>query len=148
MGPKDRGLVFVTSVSDSYTLALLLKCDFYCATKTVKETGDNERTGAKGFRPASALRSKAVAKWRQAINPVMVATTAFATENDFPHVQFVILATTPFDMCLAIQEMGRAGRDGKLAFCYIIPTWMLHLPPGPRNNDLQGRKAMTDMIWK
>jgi len=42
MGPKDKGLVFVTLVSDIYTLALLLKCDFYCTTKSVKETGDNK----------------------------------------------------------------------------------------------------------
>jgi len=35
----------------------------------------------------------------------MVATTAFATGNNFPNVQLVILATIPFNMCSAIQEM-------------------------------------------
>ena len=102
MSPGDKGLVFVTSVSNGYTLALLLKCDFYCTTKSVKESGDNERPGTKGFRPALALRSEAVAKWRQGINPIIVVMTMFAAENDFSYVMFVILAITPFDMCSAI----------------------------------------------
>ena len=148
MSPEDKGLVFMILVSNGYTLALLLKCNFYCMTKSVKDSGDNEQTGAKGFRPASALRSKAVAKWTQEINPVIVVMTAFAMGNDFPHVRFVILATIPFDMCSVIQEMGKAGRDRKPAFCYVIPTQTLHLPPGSQNNNLQEHKAMIDMIWK
>jgi len=52
----------------------------------------------------------------------MVATTAFGAGNDYPGVQVVILANTPFDMASIIQQFGRADRDGKQALCYIIPS--------------------------
>ena len=44
--------------------------------------------------------------------------------------------------------MKRAGRDRKLVFYYAIHTQTLYLPPGSQNDNLQGHKAMTDMIWK
>lgn len=51
----------------------------------------------------------------------------FFTENNYPKVWVVILTTILFNMSTAIQEIERAGRDGKLAKCYIIPA-MENLP--------------------
>jgi len=48
--------------------------------------------------------------------------TAFSIENDYSEVHIMILATTSFDMSTALQEMGRVGKDGKLAKYYIILT--------------------------
>jgi len=52
----------------------------------------------------------------------MVAMTAFGAGNDYSGVQVVILANTPFDMVSVVQQFSRAGRDGKQASCYIIPS--------------------------
>ena len=96
------------------------------------------------------LQSDIVKRWREGAdekNKILVSTTAFSTGNDYPEVRVVILATTPFDMSTALQEMGRAGRDGKLAKCYIIPAMKI-LPRHSINDswDLKGHKAMYDMI--
>jgi len=50
-------------------------------------------------------------------------------------------------MSMALQEMERARRNGKLAKCYIIPAMKI-LPRHSINNswDLKGHKAMYDMI--
>ena len=53
-------------------------------------------------------------------NKILISKTAFFTGNYCPEVQVVILATTPFDTSTTLQEMERAGRDSKLAKCYII----------------------------
>jgi len=69
------------------------------------------------------LRSDIIKRWREDAdekNKILISTTAFSTGNDYPEVQVVILATTPFDMSMALQEMERAGRDSKLAKYYII----------------------------
>ena len=97
------------------------------------------------------LQSDIVKKWREGAdekNKILISTTTFSTENDYPEVQVVILATTPFDMSTALQEMGRAGRDGKLAKCYIIPAMKI-LPCHSIDDswDLKGCKAIYDMIW-
>jgi len=42
----------------------------------------------------------------------MITTTTFAIGNEFSNMWLVILATTSFNMCLAIQEIGRTGRNG------------------------------------
>ncbi|KAF9237260.1 hypothetical protein BU15DRAFT_63322 [Melanogaster broomeanus] len=51
---------------------------------------------------------------------VMVATSAFSTGNDYPHVCLVIHLDRPFDMLEFVQGQGRAGRDGRPAKCYLL----------------------------
>ena len=144
LGPTERGLVFVTTVGDGIRLASYLECDFYWSMKTKASGADGADTDAK----REKLRREAAENWRRGVHKIMVATTAFATGNDFPNVRLVILATTPFDMCSAIQEMGRAGRDGNAAWCYILPNRILSLPPGQGHDDFHGRKLMSKMIWE
>ena len=51
-------------------------------------------------------------------------------------------------MSTAIQKIGRAERDGKLAKCYIIPA-MKNLSYYSIDDswDLKGCKAIYDMVW-
>lgn len=56
-------------------------------------------------------------------SPVMVATSAFSTGNDYPHVRLVLHLDKPFDMVEYMQGQGRAGRDGAPAMCYaLVPS--------------------------
>jgi len=77
-----------------------------------------------------------------------VLTTAFITGNDYPEVYIMILTTTLFDMSTALQEIGRVGRDRKLAKYCIIPA--INILPWQSIDDLwdlKGWKAMYDMVW-
>jgi len=71
------------------------------------------------------LQSDIVKRWRKGANEknkILISTTTFFIGNDYSEVRVIILAITPFDMSTALQEIGRARRDGKLAKCYIIPA--------------------------
>jgi len=74
--------------------------------------------------------------------------TAFSTGNDYPQVCLVVLAMTPFNMSTAIQEMGRAERNGEPVTCYIL-SFKPVVFCQPLNDlwDVISRKAMGQMIW-
>lgn len=72
-------------------------------------TGD---TGAKE-------RKKLVKKFKQGKIQVMVATSAFGLGIDIPNVRLVIHAGLPLSMDSYVQEIGRAGRNGKKAHCVL-----------------------------
>lgn len=74
-------------------------------------------------------------------------TTAFSTGNNYPEVYIMILATTIFDMSTILQEIGRVGRDRKLAKYYIIPAInILSWQSIDDLWDLKGWKSMYDMV--
>lgn len=65
--------------------------------------------------------------WRRGQDSkVMVATSAFSTGNDYPHVHLVLHVDKPFDMLEYVQAQGGSGHDGASATCHtLVPskTW-------------------------
>lgn len=106
---QDRGLVFVPSVGMCMELARSSGWHSYVGHK---ETMDDED------------RKREYNAWREGRNSrVMIATSAFSTGNDHPHVRLVLHVDKPFDMLEYIQGQGRAGRDGTPAVCHtLVPT--------------------------
>lgn len=65
-------------------------------------------------------RQKAQDKFMQGETPIMVATNAFGLGIDKPDVSLIIHAGLPLSMDGYVQEIGRAGRDGKKAKCVLL----------------------------
>lgn len=103
----ERALIFVSSLATGEKLVNIEGCILY--------TRDKDKITDEEWHYAYWL-------WRTGVQKVMVATTAFTTGNDYPHVHLVIHIGNPFKMLKFIQAQGRAGRDGQLAKCYTLVT--------------------------
>lgn len=66
-------------------------------------------------------KSESLSLWKQEKCKVMVATNAFGMGIDKSNVRMIIHAHLPGSIENFVQEIGRAGRDGKDAF-----TWLLY----------------------
>ncbi|KAG6382208.1 hypothetical protein JVT61DRAFT_861 [Boletus reticuloceps] len=107
--PRDRALVFVPSVRLCMEIA--------------KKTGWHHYVGDKKTMDEGERRMEYFSWISGETSRVMIATSAFSTGNDYPHVRLVLHVDKPFEMLEYIQGQGRAGRDGSPALCYtLVPT--------------------------
>ncbi|KAF5336274.1 hypothetical protein D9757_015535 [Collybiopsis confluens] len=102
--PEDRILIFVRLVKHGEELAQELGCELY--------------TGKSAITPD---RLQVYEDWTAGINKVLVGTSALIAGNDYRHIRMVIFAGTCPDTSSLIQGFGRAGRDGKPAYCHLLP---------------------------
>ena len=99
----------------------------YCATTTAVD----EVSGALGRAriPVTRYHGKMRAAdrdaaQRQFMNPsrrlIMVATTAFGMGIDKPNIRYILHYQAPGSLEQYVQEIGRAGRDGRPAHCILL----------------------------
>lgn len=101
---RDRVLIFAQQLRTAEMLAAQLACDIYSGNKEV-----------------TADRNTVYDQWVAGTPQILVATSALYAGNHYPHIRLVIFAGTPTDMTGTTQGLTRAGRDGQLAHCYILP---------------------------
>src|SRR4029079_5616037 len=99
----------------------------YCATTTaVDEVGG---ALARASIPVTRYHGKMGAAdrdaaQRQFMNPsrrlIMVATTAFGMGIDKPNIRYILHYQAPGSLEQYVQELGRAGRDGRPAHCILL----------------------------
>ncbi len=105
--PGERAIVYCRSRKQTETVARLLT---------------DSGIGAVAYHAGlpNAKRAEIATAWAEKKAPVIVATTAFGMGIDQPEVRLVIHYDLPEDVESYYQEMGRAGRDGKVAAALLF----------------------------
>jgi ATP-dependent DNA helicase RecQ len=99
----------------------------YCATTTAVDqlAGALERAGIPVVRyhgkMSAADRTAAQRRFmRPSRRLIMVATTAFGMGIDKPNIRYIVHYQAPGSLEQYVQQIGRAGRDGKPAHCILL----------------------------
>ena len=142
-----RSMVFVPYIMTGQNAAKHLNCDFYHSQQT------DDDPNQKDYLQQIKHKEEIYTHWYEGTRPdgtrndIIVATTALSAGNDYPSVQLVAHLNTPIDMISYVQEVSRAGRDGKPAQCILFPI-NTKLPalktPG---EDYKGLQAMRDYVF-
>ncbi|MDE2715749.1 MAG: protein DpdF [Chloroflexota bacterium] len=77
-------------------------------------------------RSSTADRNSVVDAWRKQELDLVVGTSAFGLGIDHPNVRTVVHACVPETLDRYYQEVGRGGRDGRVAASIIVPVRVDH----------------------
>jgi hypothetical protein len=131
-GREDRAMVFVPWKELGGQLEHKLSYPFY-------QGGEENRE-----KHAALYQS-----WLAGDPPVMIATSAFGTGNDYAHVRLVVHAYAPYEMTYYVQEVSRAGRDGSSALCLLLyKSGETRSARKGDAEDLGGRDAMSEAMQR
>jgi superfamily II DNA helicase RecQ len=87
--------------------------------------------------------------WLAGDPPVVIATSAFGTGNDYANVRLVVHASAPYEMVYYVQEASRAGRDGSAALCLMLLLSGPNIRPSyspSADDDLSGRMFISRTV--
>ncbi|KAF7368146.1 ATP-dependent DNA helicase tlh1 [Mycena sanguinolenta] len=137
--PTDRWVVFVVTITEGEELARELGVPLYRAAKG--EDRDQE----------NADRKQLYEDWADGTYIGLVATSALSAGNDLAHIRLTIHKKCPHTATDYGQEAGRAERDGKEAYNYIVAQekpWTNPNPPHPEFGDMHGMQVISDLVYK
>ena len=100
----------------------IIYCSFTKDCDTVASYLSSQRVKAVVYHGQLAVENKEYAyeQWTSGEVPVMVATCAFGMGVDKADVRWVVHYTVPRSLEGLVQEIGRAGRDGKESKCLVL----------------------------
>ncbi|EAU86454.2 helicase domain-containing protein [Coprinopsis cinerea okayama7 len=124
----DRYLIFVNSLKDGYAAKEALGLEFYHADSSQHPLSSRE---------ASAIYER----WLQTPQGGLIASPAISAGTDYPSIRLTCHLSTPHSIVNFYQQASRAGRDGVLAHCVLIPRGYPS-GPGSDTNDLPGRQKV------
>jgi len=106
--PEDRYLIFVSYMDEGERVAHALDLEFYHASSKHHPITETERQARYN-------------RWISGEYIGLIASSALAAGNDYPHVRLTIHVGNPYNAVTFIQQSGRAGRDGKPAVSWTLP---------------------------
>ena len=118
----ENKLVTIQSMlkNSSGNTILYLRTRRHC--ETLVEQLRMEGVRARYFHGGSSNKTELIDDWKDGIEPIMVATTAFGMGIDQANVRQVIHAALPESIESYYQEAGRAGRDEQPAKATIVTS--------------------------
>lgn len=108
---SGSAIVYCATVAETQTLAAWLKSKNWNALCFHGELSQKKR-------------KRVLNKFKTKDRSLVVATTAFGLGIDKPNVRLVIHAGLPLTLDDYVQQIGRAGRDGKKSRCDTIPSFV------------------------
>lgn len=143
-----RIMIFVPFIANGTHAAEKLNCDFYhskAADHDPEDINYQKRLQEKEDMYNAWYQGK---KSDGTQNDTIVATTALSAGNDYPSVRLVVHLNTPYEMISYVQEVSRAGRDGKPAKCILIPVNTKALKQDTTEKDYKGLQEMHNYVFK
>ncbi|KAJ6540770.1 hypothetical protein B0H19DRAFT_1078169 [Mycena capillaripes] len=131
---NSRYLIFVNTHREGNDVVDALGLEFYRADSDDHPIADEERIA----------RYK---RWQNSAKLGMVASPALSKGTDYPNVRATFHIGVPYNITLFTQQRGRAGRDRKLAFNYVIPLLQARRPTIAPEQDLAGIKTMYEFVY-
>jgi len=120
------GIIFVPHASSGLGLGLLHYRDLVAKTLDVGPDAIALFAGRKPkelqVRDWARRKADYASCFRQNQLAIMVSTNAFGMGIDKPNIRYTLHVTQPSSIEAYAQEAGRAGRDGKPAFCYLVSS--------------------------
>lgn len=129
---KDRYLVFVKSMDDGFRLAEDVGLEFYHANSEKYPVSEEARIARYN-------------RWIDGDYKGLIASTALSAGNDYKFVRYTCHFGTPHNMVSLVQQEGRAGRDGNVSECVLIPYGYPKADPDPRLRALCGCEEVAQL---
>jgi superfamily II DNA helicase RecQ len=144
---SGRIMIFVPFISNGEMAAIKFNCDFY-HSKTMDYDPDHS-----DYLKRQQEKENIYNAWYKGRKPddqkndLIVATSALGAGNDYPSVRLVVHLNTPYEFISYVQEVSRAGRDGKPAQCILIPGHAKPPNQDTLDNDYKGLQEMHEYAF-